>query len=368
MKFVDQISIQIKAGGGGPGCLSFLRARNLARGGPNGGDGGHGGSVFLTAADALNTLVDYNHKQKFSAQNGEPGQGNNRSGAAGEDLVLKVPVGTLVYDENTGELISDLSQSGQTCLVAQGGKCGLGNARFKSSINRAPRKTTKGDTGELRSLDLQLRLAADVGLLGLPNAGKSMLISKVSAARPKVADYPFTTKVPNLGTVQIGTGNSFVIADVPGLIEGAADGQGLGLQFLAHLTRTRLLLHMVDIADQQVAPEEQFVIIAREIKLYSEELAQYERWLVVNKIDMLPQEQVDELTRHLCEQVNWQGRVFQVSALSGAGLESLVKQLAQYLQEHPRTPVLNTSGDKDWFATPQAHDDYQPATDSESGA
>ncbi|MDP6537776.1 MAG: GTPase ObgE, partial [Gammaproteobacteria bacterium] len=288
MKFVDEAEIRLEAGNGGSGCLSFRREKYIEKGGPDGGDGG---SVFLQADPSLNTLVDFKFQPRYRAQNGQAGQGRNSTGKTGDDLSIRVPVGTSVIDVNTEELIADLSMPEQRVMVARGGKHGMGNTRFKSSTNRAPRKITRGTPGEVRTLQLQLRLVADVGLLGLPNAGKSTLIRAVSAAKPKVADYPFTTLVPNLGVVSVGMERSFVMADIPGLIEGAAEGAGLGFRFLKHLSRTRLLLHLIDVmpvdGSDPVANAESIV---QELEKFSPTLAKKERWLVLNKVDLVDEE------------------------------------------------------------------------------
>jgi GTP-binding protein len=289
MKFVDEASIRVEAGKGGNGCLSFRREKYIAKGGPDGGDGGDGGSIYLVGDADLNTLVDYRFQPRYRAKSGESGKGKDQTGAKGDDIYLRVPLGTSIFDDETGEYLGDVSEEKEEILVAQGGFHGLGNVRFKSSTNRAPRQTKPGSPGELKNLRLELKLLADVGLLGLPNAGKSTLISAVSAARPKIADYPFTTLVPNLGVVTVGDDHSFVIADIPGLIEGAADGAGLGVQFLKHLSRTRLLLHLIDLAPMDGSdPVENFKIIERELAKYSEGIANKERWLVLTKTDLIP--------------------------------------------------------------------------------
>ncbi len=335
MKFVDEAEITVEAGKGGNGCLSFRREKYIEKGGPDGGDGGDGGSVFLEADPALNTLVDFRFQPRYRAQSGQPGQGRNCTGKGGDDLTVKVPVGTSVIDVDTEELIADMDTAGKVVMVAKGGFHGLGNTRFKSSINRAPRKTTKGTPGEFRTLQLQLRLVADVGLLGLPNAGKSTLIRSVSAARPKVADYPFTTLTPNLGVVSLGLERSFVMADIPGLIEGASQGAGLGFRFLKHLSRTRHLLHLIDVlpADNSDPVYNATTIIA-ELEKFSATLADKERWLVLNKVDLLSEEQLQELESSLREALNWQGEIYRVSALSGDGCERLMNDLMDSIAEH----------------------------------
>jgi GTP-binding protein len=334
MKFIDEAKIEVVAGKGGSGCLSFRREKFIPFGGPNGGDGGDGGSVYLQADDTINTLVDFRFKRLFYAQNGQPGMGKQRTGKKGDDLVIKVPVGTLVRDLDTGDLLGDLVATGQMLLVAQGGQHGWGNIRFKTSTNRAPRKITTGEAGEQLRLHLELQVLADVGLLGLPNAGKSTFIRAVSAARPKVADYPFTTLHPNLGVVNVGAYRSFVIADIPGLIEGAAEGAGLGIHFLKHLARTRLLLHLVDMLPSN--PDEDIVANARaivyELEKYSPELAARERWLVLNKMDLLNDEQRQQRCAYLLDGLQWQGRVFEISALMGQGCQTVCQQIMQHVE------------------------------------
>ena len=334
MKFVDEASIRVEAGKGGSGCLSFLRARNLAKGGPDGGDGGDGGDVVLVAEAALNTLVDFRYQPRYRAEHGQQGAGRDMTGRRGEDARIRVPVGTTVIDEDTLESIGDLTQAGQELLVARGGRRGLGNAQFKSSTNRAPRKTTPGQPGEKRQLRLQLRLIADVGLLGMPNAGKSTLISSVSAARPKIADYPFTTLVPNLGVVRIADARSFVVADVPGLIEGAAQGAGLGTRFLKHLARTRVLLHLVDAAPPDGSdPLDAVRAIKAELEAYSPALAARPRWLVLNKMDLLDAEARDALAARLSDALDLDHVPFFISAATGDGTRPLVEAVSDALLE-----------------------------------
>ena len=325
MKFVDEATISVQAGNGGHGCLSFRREKYIERGGPDGGDGGRGGSVYLVAQAGTNTLADFRVTRKYRARSGQPGGGQNKSGKSGNDLDVLVPCGTVVQDVDTGELIGDLTDAGQRLKVAEGGRGGLGNTHFKSSVNRAPRKITLGTSGEMRHLKLELKLLADVGLVGLPNAGKSTLIRAMSAARPKVAAYPFTTLHPHLGVVAVGPLQSFVMADIPGLIEGAAEGAGLGIQFLRHLERTRLLLHVVDIAplDVDERPADQIKAIEQELKKFSKELAGKPRWLVLNKVDLLAAEDLPAERERLLGELQWDGRVFEVSAATGAGTERL---------------------------------------------
>jgi len=335
MKFVDEVTIQVKAGDGGDGCVSFRREKYIPFGGPNGGDGGDGGSVYVVSNPNLNTLADFRHVRTFNAERGENGKGDNRTGKSGADLLIQVPVGTIVRNIDTDEVIGDVTQAGQRLLVAHGGFHGLGNTRFKSSTNRAPRKFTPGSAGEARQLHLELKLLADVGLLGMPNAGKSTLIRAISSARPKVADYPFTTLYPNLGVVSVSMGRSFVVADIPGLIEGAAEGAGLGIRFLKHLARTHLLLHLVDIAplDEATDPVEEVRKIEGELKVFSAELASRERWLVLNKIDLIPDDKREKLCRDIIERLEWRGPVFMISAINKQGTQELVQKIMQYLDK-----------------------------------
>ena len=338
MKFVDEATIDVQAGDGGNGCVSFRREKYIPFGGPDGGDGGDGGSVYLVADSNLNTLADFRFERRFQAQRGENGRGRNCTGKSGDDREVRVPVGTLVYQDDTDELMGDLVEDGQRLLVARGGFHGLGNLRYKSSTNRAPRQSKPGTPGEQRRLRLELKLLADVGLLGKPNAGKSTLIRAVSAARPKVADYPFTTLYPNLGVVRAGPQRSFVVADIPGLIEGAAEGAGLGVQFLKHLSRTGLLLHLVDVAPLDGSdPVADVRAIVRELEKFSAELAARERWLVLNKVDLLPPEERQARCSDLARQLDWRGPVFQISALSGEGTEALVFAIMDYLESGQKT-------------------------------
>ena len=337
MKFVDEAKIRVEAGDGGNGCVSFRREKFIPKGGPDGGDGGDGGSVWLEADPDLNTLVDFRHNRVFRARRGENGRGSNCTGKSGGDCIVQVPVGTLVHERDTGETLGDLVTAGQRLLVAQGGRHGLGNTHFKSSTNRAPRQATPGTPGEQRNLLLELKLLADVGLLGLPNAGKSTLIRAVSHARPKVADYPFTTLYPHLGVVKVGPYQSFVIADIPGLIEGAAEGAGLGVHFLKHLARTRLLLHVVDVAPlpgegDSGDPAGDVRRIVGELAKFSPGLAARERWLVLNKIDLLPPEERDARCGALVQALGWSGPVFPVAAVSGEGTDTLVRRIMAYLE------------------------------------
>lgn len=335
MKFIDEAEIRVEAGDGGNGCVGFRREKFVPLGGPDGGDGGDGGSVYLVATENLNTLVDFRYHSVFRAERGQNGMGGNCTGRAGADSFVQVPTGTQVFDADTDENLGDLVEAGQTLLVAKGGWHGLGNTRFKSSTNRAPRQSTPGKPGEKRNLRLELKLIADVGLLGMPNAGKSSLIRSVSAARPKVADYPFTTLHPNLGVVRVDDQRSFVMADIPGLIEGAAEGAGLGIQFLKHLSRTRLLLHLVDV--EPCESEEDPVTSARkviaELEKWGEGIDEKPRWLVLNKIDILPEDEAEERCRRIVEELGWTGPVFRISALLGEGLKELTYRVMEFLEQ-----------------------------------
>jgi len=333
MKFVDEAIIEVHAGNGGDGVASFRREKYVPRGGPDGGDGGRGGSVHAIADRNLNTLVDFRFARIHRAGHGERGMGSDCYGAAGRDLELRVPVGTVVFDAETDAPIADLARDGDRAMLARGGRGGLGNLHFKSSTNRAPRQCTPGEPGESRRLRLELRVLADVGLLGMPNAGKSTFIRAVSAARPKVADYPFTTLHPNLGVVRAGEDESFVIADIPGLIEGAAEGAGLGHQFLRHLKRTGLLLHMVDAADATLDPAQSVRILERELRRYDAELAAKPRWLVLNKIDALPEGEGAKLLARLVRRLRWKAPAWAVSAVAGTGCPALVRAIQDHLRE-----------------------------------
>lgn len=333
MKFVDEASISVEAGKGGNGCVSFRREKFVEKGGPDGGDGGHGGSVWVKADDSVNTLIDYRYTRRYKAENGEPGKGRDMTGRAGKDTTLILPVGTTVIDADTEEILADLRSAGETVKIAQGGYRGVGNTRFKSSTNRAPRQFTKGTPGESRNLRLELKVIADVGLLGLPNAGKSTLISMVSAAKPKVADYPFTTLVPNLGVVRVDSLRSFVMADIPGLIEGASEGAGLGIRFLKHLVRTRVLLHLVDLYPvDESDPAENARAIADELEAFSPALAQRERWLVLTKTDLLPEDERQARIDAVIEALDWDGPVYAISALAGEGTSALTGALMDWLE------------------------------------
>lgn len=332
MKFLDEVEIQVEAGKGGAGCVSFRREKFIPLGGPDGGDGGDGGSVYLKANVNLNTLIDFHYNRLYKASRGENGKGSDCTGKKGDDLILEVPIGTEIFDADTHELIGDLTTKGQTQCVARGGWHGLGNARFKSSTNRSPRQFTPGQAGESRRLKLSLKLLADVGLVGLPNAGKSSLIRAVSAATPKVADYPFTTLQPHLGVVRLEAGRSFVMADIPGLIMGAAEGLGLGINFLKHLDRTRLLLHIIDVRPIDGSdPLENMILIENELIKYSPELAAKPRWIVLNKIDLLSIEEVQAYVKWIKTQVPAQVPIFEISALQRVGTQALCYALGDFL-------------------------------------
>lgn len=333
MKFVDEAFIDIAAGDGGNGCVSFRHEKYKEFGGPDGGDGGRGGHVYALADVNLNTLIDYRYSRRHEAERGEHGKGSDMFGAAGKDITLHMPVGTIITDAETGEVLFELLTPGEVITIAKGGDGGFGNLRFKSAINRAPRQKTPGWKGERRNLKLELKVLADVGLLGMPNAGKSTFISAVSNARPKIADYPFTTLHPNLGVVRVGPEKSFVVADIPGLIEGASDGAGLGHQFLRHLQRTRLLLHVVDLApfDEGVDPVAQAKAIVQELKKYDEELYNKPRWLVLNKLDMVPEDERAAKVKDFVKRYKWKGPVYEISALTREGCEPLIKEIFQFV-------------------------------------
>jgi GTP-binding protein len=341
MKFIDEAKIQVKAGDGGNGSSSFRREKYIPRGGPDGGDGGRGGSIYALADCNINTLIDYRYIRHHQAQRGENGRGAGCYGKGGDDLILRVPVGTVFTDLSTGRVVADLASDGQKALIAKGGRPGLGNIHFKSSTNRAPRQHTPGEEGEERELALELKVLADVGLLGMPNAGKSTFIRSVSAAKPKVADYPFTTLHPNLGVVRVDANRSFVIADIPGLIEGAADGAGLGHRFLRHLARTRLLLHIVDIApfNEETDPVHEARAIVEELRKYDEGLYQKPRWLVLNKMDMLPSDERAEKLQQFLHDYGWQDKSFIISALNSEGCKELTYAIMDYLDQNRPDPV-----------------------------
>ncbi len=369
MKFVDEAEIRVEAGDGGNGVVGFRREKYVPRGGPDGGDGGDGGSVYLVADENLNTLIDYRFERFHRAERGKNGQGSDRTGRAGEDLEVKVPVGTRATDKDTGEVLGDLTKHGMRLKVAQGGFHGLGNARFKSSTNRAPRQKSDGTPGEIRWLLLELMLLADVGLLGLPNAGKSTFIRSVSSAKPKVADYPFTTLVPNLGVVRQDAQRSFVIADIPGLIEGAADGAGLGIQFLKHLERCRILLHLIDLlpADQS-DPVENAKAIISELEKYSPELAAKPRWLIFNKIDLLLEEEAEEICQKIIDELQWEGPSFQISAFQKQNTDALCKDVMNYIDILPdemETPESAEEVDFKWDAYHSQTDNHDDLDDDD---
>lgn len=334
MKFIDEAKITVSAGKGGNGCMSFRREKFVPRGGPDGGDGGDGGSIYFEATPQLGTLIDFRYRRVYQAENGQQGMGKQQTGKKGEDLIIPVPLGTVVYDDETGECVGDLTEPYQPFLVAQAGFHGLGNARFKSSVNRAPRQTSQGSLGEKKSLRLELQLLADVGLLGLPNAGKSTLIRAVSSAKPKVADYPFTTMRPHLGVVRMAQQQSFVMADIPGVIEGASDGAGLGLRFLKHLSRTKFLLHLVDMVPPDGSdPLLSIQTIVEELKSYSPELAGKPRWLVFTKIDLLDPKEKDTIIKRILKALSWKNPVFEISAITKTGTEKLCQAIMQSLSE-----------------------------------
>ena len=354
MKFFDEALIEVFAGDGGNGSAAFRREKYVPRGGPSGGDGGRGGSIHIVADRNLNTLIDYRYARIFRAPRGENGRGADQYGKGGEDIVLRVPVGTVITDAETGEAIADLAHDGAQAQVAKGGKGGLGNIHFKSSTNRAPRQTTPGEPGERRKLRLELRVLADVGLLGMPNAGKSTLIRAISAARPKVADYPFTTLQPNLGVVRTDVNRSFVVADIPGLIEGAAEGAGLGHRFLRHLQRTRLLLHVVDLAplSEDIDPVRDARAIVAELAKYDPALQAKPRWLVLNKLDLLPEDEREKRVKAFVKAFRWKGPVHAVSAISGDGTRELVFALQDWLDANPAPTAAPHDDDVDDVAAP----------------
>lgn len=344
MRFVDEATIKVQAGNGGRGAASFRREKFIPFGGPDGGDGGKGADIYLVGTPGINTLADFRYNRAFRAPHGTAGSGKDCTGAGGTDLEVPVPIGTVVVDVDTEEQLGDVTEVGQRLLVAKGGKGGWGNTRFKSSTNRTPRKAQPGLPGEKRDLRLELKVMADIGLLGLPNAGKSTLIRAVSAAKPKVADYPFTTLHPNLGVVGVGIHRSFVMADIPGLIEGAAEGAGLGIQFLKHLQRTRVLLHLIDVLppDPDADPVEDARSIVQELKKFSAELGEKERWLVLNKVDLLPADQADKVCKDIVRRLRWKGPVFRISALGRQGTQELCEAVMTRLEEidEPREAVV----------------------------
>ena len=340
MKFVDEALIDVAAGNGGAGCVSFRREKFIPFGGPDGGNGGRGGSVWAVADRNLNTLIDYRYARRHEARNGEPGRGSDQFGAAGDDITLRMPVGTILRDSETDEVVAELLVPDEKVLICKGGDGGFGNLHYKSSTNRAPRQKTPGWPGEAKKLRLELRVLADVGLLGMPNAGKSTLIAAISNARPKIADYPFTTLHPNLGVVRVGPEKSFVVADIPGLIEGAAEGAGLGHQFLRHLQRTRLLLHIVDLAPfDETDPVQQAKAIVEGLRKYDTELHRKPRWLVLNKMDMVPSEERAARVKDFVKRFKWKGPVFEISALARQGLDPLIHAIYDHVASVHRTPV-----------------------------
>jgi GTP-binding protein len=364
MKFVDEAEIRVEAGDGGNGIISFRREKFISKGGPNGGDGGDGGDVYLQADSNLNTLVDYQFEKYHQAERGQNGMSTNCTGKRGQDLVLRVPVGTRAIDMDTLEVLGDLAVNGQKLMVAKGGWHGLGNSRFVSSTNRTPRKKTNGTPGEVRNLKLELLLLADVGLLGLPNAGKSTLIRAVSSAKPKVADYPFTTLVPNLGVVRVESHRSFVIADIPGLIEGAAEGAGLGIQFLKHLERCRLLLHVVDVLPADGSdPAENALTIINELAKYSEKLVNKPRWLVFNKIDLVLEDELEEIQQRVIAALGWEGEVCSISAASRTNTEQLSRLILSYIDQLPVEAKAEVEPDPVQFKWDDYHHEVMDLTD-----
>ncbi len=358
MKFVDEAVIKVQAGDGGSGVVSFWREKFVTKGGPDGGDGGDGGDVYLQADENLNTLIDYRFQRFYEAERGENGGGGNCTGKRGKDIVMRVPVGTRAVDIHTNEIVAEVAEHGKKVMVAKGGWHGLGNTRFKSSVNRAPRQKTLGTKGEMRELRLELLLLADVGMLGLPNAGKSTFIRAVSAAKPKVADYPFTTLIPSLGVVSVVPEKSFVVADIPGLIEGAAEGAGLGIRFLKHLERCRVLLHMIDIMPvDQSDPVQNALTILDELEQYSEKLANKPRWLVFNKVDLMLEEEADEVIQAVIDALGWEDQYFKISALNKSGTKDLCYKLAEYMETLPRESEVLSEEEKVSFMWDDYHKD-----------
>lgn len=358
MKFVDESTIKVEAGDGGNGVVSFWREKFVEKGGPDGGDGGDGGDVYMQADENLNTLVDYRFERFHKAERGANGSGGNCTGKRGKDKTIKVPVGTRAVDIHTNEVVAEVTEHGKTIMIAKGGWHGLGNQRFKSSVNRAPRQKTMGTKGEVRELRLELLLLADVGMLGLPNAGKSTFIRAVSAAKPKVADYPFTTLIPSLGVVRAGSERSFVIADIPGLIEGAADGAGLGVRFLKHLERCRVLLHMIDLLPIDGSdPIENALTIIDELEQYSEKVADKPRWLIFNKVDLLTEEEADEKIQQIIDALGWDGHFAKISAVNKLGTKDLSFQLAEFMETLPKEEVVVEEEEKVDFKWDDYHKD-----------
>lgn len=356
MKFIDEALIRVEAGDGGNGCVSFRREKYIPKGGPDGGDGGDGGDVYLIADENLNTLIDYRFEKRFAAERGENGRSSNCTGHRGKDITLRVPVGTRAIDNDTKEVIGDLTEHNSKLLVAKGGYHGLGNTRFKSSVNRAPRQKTNGTPGEKRDLQLELMLLADVGMLGLPNAGKSTFIRAISAAKPKVADYPFTTLVPSLGVARVDANRSFVAADIPGLIERASEGAGLGIRFLKHLERCRVLIHLVDIQPiDETDPADNIAIIETELYQYSEKLADKPRWLVFNKIDTLDEQEAEQKAREIAERIGYEERYYLISAATGKNVAELVREIMDFIEANPREEVKNVAEDEVAFKWEDYH-------------
>lgn len=358
MKFVDEAVVKVEAGDGGNGIVSFWREKFITKGGPDGGDGGDGGDVYLVADENLNTLIDYRFQRFYSGERGKNGSGGNCTGKRGKDKILKVPVGTRAVDIHTNEVVGEVAEHGKQVMIAKGGWHGLGNTRFKSSVNRAPRQKTMGTKGEVRELRLELLLLADVGMLGLPNAGKSTFIRSISAAKPKVADYPFTTLIPSLGVVSVVPEKSFVVADIPGLIEGAADGAGLGIRFLKHLERCRVLLHMVDILPIDGSdPVQNALTIIDELEQYSDKVAKKPRWLIFNKVDLLPEEEADEKINEIIEALGWEDQYFKISAVNKNGTKELCYKLADFMDELPREIIEESEEEKVDFMWDDYHKD-----------
>lgn len=358
MKFVDEAVVKVEAGDGGNGIVSFWREKFITKGGPDGGDGGDGGDVYLVADENLNTLIDYRFQRFYPGERGQNGSGGNCTGKRGQDKVLKVPVGTRAVDIHTNEIVGEVAEHGKQVMIAKGGWHGLGNTRFKSSVNRAPRQKTMGTKGEVRELRLELLLLADVGMLGLPNAGKSTFIRSVSAAKPKVADYPFTTLIPSLGVVSVVPGKSFVVADIPGLIEGAAEGAGLGIRFLKHLERCRVLLHMVDILPIDGSdPVQNALTIIDELEQYSEKVSQKPRWLIFNKMDLLPEDEANEKIQEIVDALGWEDEYFKISAVNKNGTKDLCYKLANFMDALPREKIELTEEDKVDFMWDDYHKD-----------
>ncbi|MGG2141577.1 Obg family GTPase CgtA [Symbiopectobacterium sp. RP] len=368
MKFVDEATILVVAGDGGNGCVSFRREKYIPNGGPDGGDGGDGGDVYLLADESLNTLIDFRFEKSYRAERGQNGQSRDCTGKRGKDITIKVPIGTRVLDESTGEVLDDMTRHEQRLMVAKGGWHGLGNTRFKSSVNRAPRQKTSGTAGEERSLMLELLLLADVGMLGLPNAGKSTFIRAVSAAKPKVADYPFTTLVPSLGVVRMDSEKSFVVADIPGLIQGASEGAGLGIRFLKHLERCRVLLHLIDLAPiDESDPVENAKVIVNELQQYSASLAEKPRWLVFNKVDLIEKEDAEQRAKAIAEALGWEGKYYLISAANRSGVNALCWDVMNFLEAQPKAMSIEEKGpEKVEFMWDDYHREQLAAVENEA--